>query len=486
MPPTHAALSRVTPRQQEILSLVAKGLRNQEIADVLGISLSTVKVHVAAILKAFEVSNRTEAVFEYQAALDDDEPDSNLRARVSESIGRPTLAVVPFDDQSSDGPALKLAAALHQDLVLRLSGWRWLPVLAPSVTQDIDPAAPDIPRLRDVLRARYVVTGQIQSAAGRYRIHAHLVDVASEQRIWSTRHEFSGEEVFGLQDSVSRAIVAQIAPDLIRAEGQLAERRETPAFDAWQLASQAMWHVNRAQRDDAARAIETAERAIALDANLVLGWYAIAAAHYQRLFHQWSDAPGEDLRGFHAAAQRCIDADARDAAAHEIFGFSRLVEGRHVDAITHLEHATRLNPSNAQAYSELGQALALNGHADEGIAHLEEALYLAPVGESAWSCYGGIAIAHFMADRPGEAAPFARRAISLDPDAPTIHALLAAILAADGQIQDAQRVLADLARIAPGFDLAGMLRMTRRSTPDYAARLERALAATGALEAGDA
>ena len=58
-----------------------------------------------------------------------------------------------------------------------------------------------------------------------------------------------------------------------------------------------------------------------------------------------------------------------------------------------------LNPSNAQAYSELGQTLSLSGHPDDGIAQLEEALRLAPAGESAWSAEAGLAIAHFMAGR---------------------------------------------------------------------------------------
>jgi DNA-binding NarL/FixJ family response regulator len=51
----------LTPRQRDVLRLMQKGLTNREIADVLGISAATVKVHVAAILETLDVSNRTEA-----------------------------------------------------------------------------------------------------------------------------------------------------------------------------------------------------------------------------------------------------------------------------------------------------------------------------------------------------------------------------------------------------------------------------------------
>jgi DNA-binding NarL/FixJ family response regulator len=54
--------SGLTSRQREVLELMGKGLTNKEIAGVLGIAPLTVKVHVAAVLQALDVSNRTEAV----------------------------------------------------------------------------------------------------------------------------------------------------------------------------------------------------------------------------------------------------------------------------------------------------------------------------------------------------------------------------------------------------------------------------------------
>jgi len=51
----------LTGRQIDVLSLVARGLTNREIAGVLAIAENTVKVHVKAILETLDVSNRTEA-----------------------------------------------------------------------------------------------------------------------------------------------------------------------------------------------------------------------------------------------------------------------------------------------------------------------------------------------------------------------------------------------------------------------------------------
>ncbi len=52
----------LSERQRQVLELLARGLTNPEIGDVLGIRLGTVKVHVARIFEVLDVSNRAEAV----------------------------------------------------------------------------------------------------------------------------------------------------------------------------------------------------------------------------------------------------------------------------------------------------------------------------------------------------------------------------------------------------------------------------------------
>jgi len=60
--PDASLVSALTPRQMDVLKLVAQGLSNRDIALNLDLSEGTVKLHVTAILKALNVPNRTSAV----------------------------------------------------------------------------------------------------------------------------------------------------------------------------------------------------------------------------------------------------------------------------------------------------------------------------------------------------------------------------------------------------------------------------------------
>ncbi len=61
-PPSPEAHDPLTPREHEVLDLLAQGLQNKEIAAALAITQRTVKFHVSAVFHKLGAGNRTEAV----------------------------------------------------------------------------------------------------------------------------------------------------------------------------------------------------------------------------------------------------------------------------------------------------------------------------------------------------------------------------------------------------------------------------------------
>jgi DNA-binding NarL/FixJ family response regulator len=61
---------KLTKRQREVLTLLARGLSNKEIARTLAIAEATTKIHLAALLRALGVRNRTEAAYKAANLID--------------------------------------------------------------------------------------------------------------------------------------------------------------------------------------------------------------------------------------------------------------------------------------------------------------------------------------------------------------------------------------------------------------------------------
>jgi two-component system nitrate/nitrite response regulator NarL len=61
--------ARPTPRELEVLELLAVGASNRRIARELGVSEHTVKFHLRSIFRTFGVSNRTQAATAYVRSI---------------------------------------------------------------------------------------------------------------------------------------------------------------------------------------------------------------------------------------------------------------------------------------------------------------------------------------------------------------------------------------------------------------------------------
>ena len=69
-PPPGPADAGLTPRQWEVVKLLGRGLSNKAIANALGVTEGTVKVHLIAVFRALNVRNRTAAAIAARRYLD--------------------------------------------------------------------------------------------------------------------------------------------------------------------------------------------------------------------------------------------------------------------------------------------------------------------------------------------------------------------------------------------------------------------------------
>lgn len=228
-------LDELTPRQLEILTLVAKGLTNNDVSKALGISHNTVKVHLTAVTATLGVANRTEAASLYQQCQTQQGYSPSLD--VVHRIGRPALAVLQLRQLTESGtidPAAEhLADGLTQDLITRLASWRWFPIIAYASSKQIDGGEVDIALAGRNLGAKYIVTGSLRRDQHKARLNVNLWETDASILIWADAIEFELQLTLAMQDKIAKQIVSHIAPELLTHAGTTSQMADVPNFDLW-------------------------------------------------------------------------------------------------------------------------------------------------------------------------------------------------------------------------------------------------------------
>ena len=152
-----------------------------------------------------------------------------------EIFNRPSVLVAGFDCASADGPDASLALGLAQEVRLNLSHWRWFPVIGPEAIAYKTPGSMDVRQVAQDLGAAYALTGSVRSVGDRVRVNATLSAVETGDSIWSRNFDGSLDNLFEFEEEVSRAIVAQIEPELLRANSQDLTKKPPGDLSAWQL-----------------------------------------------------------------------------------------------------------------------------------------------------------------------------------------------------------------------------------------------------------
>ncbi len=455
----------LTPRQLEVLELLAKGLTNREIAGVLGISAGTAKNHVSAVIEALDVTNRTEAAVALQElALGSGTPvpgretEEERRYLVPGFGGRPAIAVLPFDNLSGEVELEFLCDGLVEELTTRFAAYRWFPVIARNSSFAYKGRSVDVRQASRELGARYLVEGSLRRVGPQLRVTVQFLDGASGEHLWAQRFDRDAEELVRLQDDVVDSIVGCVDPALSRIERVRAARQPSRSAGAWEPFQRGMFHLYGETRES----LDEAERffglALEIDPHLAPALAGIAQVQGFRVVNGWADDPAKAFATALDAAHRAADEDALDPVALGTLGLVQALSGRTAAARDAFERAIELNPSYAVAHWGLAAARLAEQRVEEARALLEKAMRLSPRDPVLHHMVAYLGVVQLVAGRIEEALALAERSQHLRADQPFGHALAAACCAELGRPAAAREAWARVHEVAPGFQ-PGLVRL---------------------------
>jgi len=287
---------------------------------------------------------------------------------------KPSVAVLPFTNMSSDREQEYFVDGLVEDLITDLSRVPGLFVISRHSSFAYKGKVADIRSVAQDLGVRFVVEGSVRRAAARVRINAQLIDAQDGTHVWADRFDRDLADIFVLQDEVVGKIVGALSDLLPSTRPTRSSRaRSLEGYDLFVRARAMIDEAN--DNNKAARSM--LERVIRLDPEFADAHAWVAMGHVHGWAY-WGEEPDHNVALALAAAERAVSLDPGNATAHMVLGHVLTYAGKPVEGTAEMLTALRIDPNNANCWGYLAEAKGWEGNPVEGIDCIGKAFRLNP------------------------------------------------------------------------------------------------------------
>lgn len=320
---------------------------------------------------------------------------------------KPSIAVLPFDNMGEAGEDIYFADGIAEDIITELSRYPDLFVVARNSSFTYRGKAVRIADVARDLGVRYVLEGSVRRAGNRIRVNAQLIDAVSGNHLWAQRYDRNLEDLFAVQDELTRSIVAVLPERVQSAALDQASRKASSSLDAYDHLLQGKYYHHLETAEANREADVHFDQAIALDPRFASAYAWKACTIGQAVGREYRPPTLEALQQSIQLIEQAMSIDPNDTECHRIICRIALMQGQYAKSEHHLEFALTLNPNDPRLAVQRGINLTFLGDPEVAIPWIEQAIRLDPF--SAHRYYLDMVRALFMAGRPAEAIALLER-----------------------------------------------------------------------------
>ena len=373
--------------------------------------------------------------------------------RGSHPPDRTRIAVLPFANISPDPNDEYFADGLTEELISNLSLVPGLKVIARTSVLGYKKGEKKVATIGKELDVGTVVEGSVRRAANKIRVTVQVIDVATEEHLWTAKYDDDLDDIFAVQGEIAAKVASSLPGSLTKPEipvPELARPKETQAYLSYLQGQALIW---RTDEPSLRKSLEHFQKAIESDPTYSRAYAGLARAYINLGIEGYLTWTGSIEMG-QAAAERASRLDPDLAEAHALLGEVAFMADDPAEILDReLRRALELNPNLAQAHSILSSLAGSFGIMESYTLQADEAYRLDPLSPPMIRRQGE---AYFNSGRHEEALAHWKSHIESDPiDA---YRGLAEYYMLKGDLEQAESMVRELERVAPNSDPAMLCR----------------------------
>jgi TolB-like protein/class 3 adenylate cyclase len=218
------------------------------------------------------------------------------------AIPEKSIAVLPFENLSSDKENAFFAQGIQDEIITTLSKISGLRVISRTSTARYNSAPENLPEIARDLRVSHILEGSVQKAGDRVHINVQLIQAETDVHLWAQSYDRQLIDVFAVEAEVAKRIADALSTTLSPQEKARVETKPTDNPDAYVLYLRGREYQTRPDNflQDFRSAAHFYEQAIALDPTFALAHARLSAVTSQ-IYH-WFEPTEANKQKAHAEA----------------------------------------------------------------------------------------------------------------------------------------------------------------------------------------
>jgi TolB-like protein/class 3 adenylate cyclase/Tfp pilus assembly protein PilF len=388
-------------------------------------------------------------------------PESNQPQNIPEK----SIAVLPFENLSSDKENAYFADGMQDEILTRLSKIADLKVISRRSTQQYQSKPGNLREIAKQLGVAHILEGSVQKSADSVRVNVQLIKAANDSHLWADTFDRKLTDLFSVESEVAKAVAEQLRAKLSSQEEQVIAAKPTDNPEAYDAYLRGLAYILKTGTTpaNALGAQKYLREAVRLDPKFAVAWAQLSyveALGYLTTALQPTLALREEAR---QAAENALTLQPNLGEALLAKGSYHYFCLKDYDsAVRYFEQARQVLPNSSQIPERLAYVTRRRGEWDKSESYFNEAERLDPHNVFLLTQH---AFSYINLRRFPEALRRLDQVLNITPDDVDTLATKAAIAQAEGDLARAATILAPL---HPNADAASEL-----ETQVYQAILER-------------